>query len=98
MASSRKTEQRLLDKDERELVEQARHPNLTELDSDGLRNLARRLRERRDRAQGLGRRQRRSAREAGQAEGLEAGNKQKAAVLQAAIARLNKDYARRVEA
>ncbi|MET3925900.1 hypothetical protein [Devosia sp. 2618] len=99
MASSRKNDDRILDKDERELVAETRHPNLSELDSEGLRSLARRLRERRDRAQGLDRRQRRSQRGAQSDTGPnDSGNRQKAAALTSAIARLNKEYARRADA
>lgn len=102
MSIDRKTEERLLDKDERKLVEAARHPALSAMDTEGLRTLAHRLRERRDRARGIADKQRRNVRGKGSApaksEHADAGNRQKAALLQAAIARLNKEYARRSDA
>ncbi|WP_052726270.1 hypothetical protein [Devosia epidermidihirudinis] len=102
MAINRKTEDRVLDKDERELVEAARHPALSGMDSEGLRTLARRLRERRDRARTIADKQRRNVRGKGTSaakfDQADAGNRQKAALLQAAIARLNKEYARRTDA
>ena len=99
MAQARNSEDRVLDKDERELVEATRHPHLGTLGPSELADLTRRLRERRDRARGLADKQRRNARGKGErATGGDAhsdgGNRQKAAALSAALARLNKARAR----
>ncbi|WEK04604.1 MAG: hypothetical protein P0Y65_20910 [Candidatus Devosia phytovorans] len=97
MASNRKNEERYLDNGEREMVSEARHPALSGMSADDLRALAKRLRERRDRAQNLDRRHVRAARgtEAG---ATEAGNRYKTALLSAAVARVNKEFSRRSEA
>lgn len=98
MSSSRKNEERYLDRDERELVAETRHPHLTMMDPESLRSLARRLRERHDRAQTLDRRQRRASLQDDPEQVSSMGNRRKAALLQSAIARLNKEYARRADA
>lgn len=97
MASNRKGDERYLDKDEREMVSEARHPALSGMSSDELRSLAKRLRERRDRAQSLDRRHVRAVRgtEAG---ATEVGNRYKTALLSAAVSRVNKEFARRADA
>lgn len=98
MAVNRRNEERLLDTDERKLVAGTHHPELSELKADDLRKLARALRERRDKATrsvGKGNRAARGSDKAGQAE---RGNREKASVLQSAIARVNKEFSRRGEA
>lgn len=94
MAGNRKTEERYLDKDERQMVSDARHPGLSEMKPDDLRALAKRLRERRDRAQSLDRRHVRAARGT-DAAATEAGNRHKTSLLSSAVARVNKEFARR---
>jgi len=102
MATNRKSDERLLDKAERELVEATRHPHLAQLDNAALRDLTKLLRERRDRAQGLANRQRRDVRGKGRGtvkfEHADAGNRQKSALLAQALARVNKENSRRAEA
>lgn len=98
MATSRRDESRLLDKGEKELVDQTRHPALSELDDKGLTKLTKLLRERRDRARDVARTQRRSVRgktDAAVGEGPERGNKEKMSVLAQALQRANKEAARR---
>jgi len=99
MATSRKNEARILDANEAEMVAQSRHPQLQELGGKDLAGLLTRLRERRDRATAIADRQRRAVRgkggERGTFEHADAGNRQKAGVLAAAISRVNKERARR---
>lgn len=100
MATSRREEQRLLDKAERDLVDQTRHPALGDLGDKDLAKLVKLLRERRDRARDIARTQRRSVRgktDAKAGEGPERGNKQKMSVLAQALQRANKEAARRGE-
>lgn len=94
MSSNSKNDDRFLDKEERALVAEARHPALSALDPEALRSLARRLRERRDRARSLDRKHASKARGADDAT-AESGNRRKSALLSAAVARVNKEYARR---
>lgn len=99
MATSRKNETRILDAGEAEMVAQSRHPGLQSLGGKELADLLTRLRERRDRASDIANRQRRAVR--GKSSGksgfehADAGNRQKAGLLAAAIARVNKERARR---
>jgi hypothetical protein len=98
MATSRSREERLLDKSERELVDQTRHPALTEIADKELTKVIKLIRERRDRARGLAKTQRRDARGKGKSEakeGAERGNKEKASLLAQALQRANKEAARR---
>lgn len=98
MSVSRRTENRLLDKSERDLVEQTRHPALSQLPDKDLTKLVKLLRERRDRAKDISRTQRRNVRGKGNAEakeGAERGNKEKMSVLAQALQRANKESARR---
>jgi len=96
LATNRNREERYLDKDERGMVAEARHPALSSMSADELKALAKRLRERRDRAQSLDRRHVRAARgtDAGT---TEAGNRYKTALLSAAVARVNKEFSRRAQ-
>ncbi|MCW5722810.1 MAG: hypothetical protein KIS86_16870 [Devosia sp.] len=98
MTINRRSEERYLDKAERELVSDARHPGLGEMATDDLRKLARNLRERRDKARRAVRSGNRAARVEERAGRAEGGNREKAGVLQAAIARVNKEFSRRSEA
>ena len=111
MAANRRNEERLLDTDERKLVAGARHPALerklvagarhpalAEMKADDLRKLARSLRERRDKAKRAVRKGNRAARGSDKAGEAEGGNREKAGLLQAAIARVNKEFSRRGEA
>lgn len=100
MSTSRRREERLLDKGERELVDQTRHPALSGLSDGDLSRLVRLLRERRDRARDIGRTQRRNAAGKGKApgkEGAERGNKEKMSLIAQALQRANKEAARRSE-
>lgn len=98
MAANRRSEERLLDKDERTLVAEARHPNLSEMKPDDLRKLARNLRERRSKATRAVSRGNRAAKGKDTAGDAERGNREKAGLIQAAIARVNKEFSRRGEA
>ena len=62
MSISRKEEQRALSKDELELVEQSHHPVVQKLERKELADLAKLLREKRDKATDLARQQRRELR------------------------------------
>lgn len=97
MAQSRRHENRLLSADEAALVADARHPKLADMSGDDLRKLARVLRERRDKATRAVRSGNRAARGTDNAGAAESGNRQKAGLIQAAIARVNKEFARRGE-
>lgn len=96
MARSRKQYERYLDKDERELCGRARQPALRDMKQAELIDLAKRLRERRDRARGLSRDQRRKARasRAAISDG-ESGIERKKALLGAAVKRANRELERR---
>ncbi|GEM_PF-1475886 len=98
MAVTRRNEERLLDTDERKLVAGARHPELSEMKADDLRKLARSLRERRDKATRAVRKGNRAAKGSDKAGDAERGNREKAGLIQSAIARVNKEFARRGEA
>ena len=100
MARTRRHEQRLLSKDELDLVERARHPGLGQLEEAELGDLVRRLRNTRDRAQGIARRQRREMRgkaaPSGQRPAADnTGSTGKGELLAAALKRANKESARR---
>jgi hypothetical protein len=98
MTTSRRNQDRVLDKGEKELVESSRHPNVTTLEQKELAKLVKLLRERRDRARDIAKTQRRNVRGKGAAsakEGAERGNKEKMSVLAQALQRANKEAARR---
>lgn len=95
MARASKTEDRFLDKDERELVASSRSKALRDLSQDDLIGVARRLRERRDRVQRQARGRRRDAKGSGQEAGPDAGAQQKKAALAAAVKRVNRELERR---
>jgi hypothetical protein len=99
VAGSRKNETRILDSSESEMVAMSRRPQLQELGGKELADLLARLRERRDRARDIANRQRRAVRgksgDRATFEHADAGNRQKAGALAAAVARVNKEHARR---
>lgn len=96
MAAGRSLERRVLDKDELELVAQTHYPALRELGHGEMNELTQRLRERRDRAREIANRRRGAARRGrGPGEPENSGMRQKAGVLAEALARLNKERARR---
>ena len=69
MAVSRKDEARLFTKDELELVERSHHPALSSLDDKTLADTRKLVRERRQRALDISKRQRREMRGKAQAQG-----------------------------
>lgn len=100
MAQTRRDEQRLLSKDEFDLVAQTRHPALTQIEDGELDDLVRRLRDTRDRAQGIARRQRREMRGKAAPSGAkpasdDTGSMGKGELLSAAVKRANKERTRR---
>ncbi|SDG37589.1 hypothetical protein [Pelagibacterium luteolum] len=98
MATSRRNEDRVLDKSEKDLVDQTRHPALGDLSDKDLTKLVKLLRDRRDRARDIARTQRRNVRGKGAAEakeGAERGNKEKMSLLAQALQRANKESKRR---
>ncbi|MFN4295456.1 MAG: hypothetical protein ACK4FB_01325 [Brevundimonas sp.] len=95
MAQSRKADERYLTKDERELCDSARQPALKEMKHEELVDLAKRLRERRNRARDVSRDQRRTARRGGKATEGETGSDRKKALLAAGMKRVNRELDRR---
>ncbi|MEO1191542.1 MAG: hypothetical protein AAFY02_07285 [Pseudomonadota bacterium] len=100
MIDSRKAEARALDADEREMIEATHHPEIQDLNDKDLHDLARRVRERRDRAQRLAQQRRREMRGKAAPRGAEAsrddsGSKLKADVLASAMRRINAEVKRR---
>lgn len=100
MNRSRREIERLLSKDEHELVTQARFPQLTELSSAELSSVAKRLRDARDRAQTIAQRQRREMRGKAAPSGAQpasdnTGSMEKSSLLAAAMQRVNKETSRR---
>lgn len=100
MSVSRRREERMLDADEADLVKRSHQPELGEADAAGLSDLIRLLRERRDRARDVSRRQRREVRgKAAPSNSRPAtdnsGTKEKAAILAAAVKRVSKESERR---
>ena len=100
MAVSRKQEGRALSAEERDLVEQTRHPALQELSDQDLNRLTGLIRERRDRAQTEAFRRRREIRGKAEAKGArpsaaDGGSQLKADVLAKAMRRLNTEVERR---
>lgn len=100
MATRRKDEQRILDRDELEMVEQTRRPALNEIGDTDLNQLIARLRERRDRARDLSTRRRGAARRGGA--GIDqkesTGLREKSSLLAEAVSRANKERTRRRKA
>ncbi len=100
MSVSSRREARLLTADEAELVGQTHHPRIQSIGDGDLLDLLRRLRERRDRARGIAQRQRREMRGRAAPSGTrpasdDAGSREKAALLAAAVKRANKEHERR---
>lgn len=100
MAITQAQEARALSTEERELVEQSHHPVLQKLPDTDLQRLVRLVRERRDRATTRAAQQRRERRGKAAAKGAapaarDEGSHLKAAVLSAAMRRLNSEAARR---
>lgn len=100
MAITQKQEARALSTDERELVAKSHHPVLQELPDQELKDLLRRVRERRSRAQTEAARRRREMRGKGEPKGAspakaDEGSKLKASVLGKAVRRLNTEMERR---
>lgn len=100
MSVSRRREARVLDATETALVQRSHRPELAEVDDTGLAELTRLLRDRRDRARDVSRRQRREVRGKAAPSGTRpatdnTGNREKAAVLAAAVKRVSKESERR---
>ncbi|MEZ5785829.1 MAG: hypothetical protein R3D62_04960 [Xanthobacteraceae bacterium] len=100
MALSRKKEERLLSAEERELVAQVRQPAVKSLADADLSDVIRRLRERRDRARDIARRQRREMRGKASPAGAkpasgDRGNREKGEALNGALRRAEKERKRR---
>jgi hypothetical protein len=100
MAQARRTELRLLDETEKELVEASRHPGLADGTDEDLARLRKVLRERRDKARDIANRQRREMRGKAVPSGAKpaadnAGSREKFAALSAALQRVNGEIARR---
>ncbi|SFV37161.1 hypothetical protein SAMN05216456_2779 [Devosia crocina] len=100
MSRSRRDIERLLSKDESELVEQAKQPALGQVSDTDLSALAKRLREARDKAQTIAQRQRREMRGKAAPQGAKpasdnSGSVEKSALLASAMQRVNKESARR---
>lgn len=102
MAQSTKAAERLLDKSERELVARTARTSITEVPDTELRDLVSQLRERRDRARGMARQQKREMRGKAPAQGAtpardNVGTKAKADALTAALKRAGAERTRRQE-
>jgi hypothetical protein len=100
MAITQKEEARALNADERELVEKSHHPALQELPDAELSNLAKLMRERREKAKTQADRRRREMRGKAAPKGTtpstaDEGSKLKVAVLAMAMRRLNNEIERR---
>ncbi|GJE78230.1 MULTISPECIES: hypothetical protein [Methylorubrum] len=100
MSVSRRREQRLLDTHEAELVARSHRPDLSAADDAQISELIRLLRERRDRARDVSRRQRREVRGKAAPSGARpasdnSGTREKAALLAAAVKRVSKERERR---
>lgn len=100
MAISRQQEIRALDADERALVEKSHHPEIQALSDKELADLAKRMRERRDKAKDRANQRRREMRGKAAPKGAtsstaDEGSKLKHAVLATAMRRLNNEKERR---
>jgi len=102
VSRSRKEEERFLSNDEQEFVTMSRHPDVQKLSDSDLSDLVTRLRERRDRARDISRQQRREMRGKSAPSGVKpsadnTGSREKAAIIAAALKRVNKESERRRE-
>ena len=100
MATSRKSERRILNKEEFDLVERTRRPAVSDLPVEELSQLITLIRERRDRARDIAHRQSRQQRgknrsARGEADGADTGNRYKAALLGEALTRVIEERSRR---
>ncbi|MDB5585221.1 MAG: hypothetical protein JWP26_191 [Devosia sp.] len=97
MAVTKADLQRILGKDDADLVEQARHPALADLTQDELRQLSNRLRERRNKANTAIANHRRAikGRGTGVTEKLETNQRRHYSIFGEALARTNKETTRR---
>lgn len=100
MSQRRRDIERLLSKDEQELVTQSMQPALAQLSTAELSSLSKRLRDARDRAQTISRRQRREMRGKAAPAGVRpasdnSGSAEKSSLLAAAMQRVNKETGRR---
>lgn len=96
MAVTRSNLRHVLSKEDADLVEKARQPGLSELTSEELRQLSMRLRERRDRSTKLVNTHRRAVKgRSHQTEKFETNQRRHAAIYAEAVARTNKERARR---
>lgn len=100
MAISSRDEHRALDKEERELVAKTHHPDIQEMNDAELRDLAKLVRARRDRARTEAQRRKREMRGKAEPKGASAsadatGSRAKQEVLATAMRRLNSEVERR---
>jgi hypothetical protein len=100
MAQSVSYDRTYLTDDEFALVQETRQANIGQLDDSALRDLVRRVRDRRDRARDIASRQRREMRgkaapSGAQAAGGSEGSRRKHDILSAALKRANKESSRR---
>ena len=100
MAISRKQAERLLTADEWQLVQKTHHPAMQDLSDTDLSDLAKRIRDRRDRAQSEANRQRREMRGKAQPKGAtparkDTGTRGKLEVLAMGVRSVNAEQARR---
>lgn len=99
MTSTKHQDQRLLSKGERDLIADTRNPAMKELSDRALADLAKHLRTARDRAELLGRFQRRELRGQMQTSGVTASHsgapRARRSLLAAAVTRVNKEIERR---
>ncbi|HYN39805.1 MAG TPA: hypothetical protein VES39_11195 [Rhodospirillales bacterium] len=102
MSQAIRNERRYLSDDEFAVVARSHHPALHDLPDEDLRALLMLLRERRDRATDIARRQRREMRGKAAPSGVTAaaddtGSRHKASILAAALKRVNKESHRRLD-
>lgn len=102
MAITRKEEDRALNAEEREIVQQTRHPAIQNIPDADLTSLQRRLREKRDKSRTLAHQKRREMRGKSTPRGSEpskadAGSKLKFSILSIAMKRLNAETQRRAQ-
>ena len=100
MARNTAYESKYLAQDEFDLVEETRQTSMRLLDDSGLRDLVRRVRERRNRARNIASRQRREMRGKAAPAGAQPatgneGSRRKVEILSAAVKRANKETSRR---
>jgi hypothetical protein len=100
MAITRKTEERALDAEERDLVAKSHHPALQDLSDEDLSQLVKLVRERRDKAKTQANQRRREMRGKAAPRGAapsksDEGSKTKLAVLAMAVRRVNSEAERR---